>query len=34
VAAELAFERSGPERIYSSIVLLDRWIAYLRVALP
>jgi alkylation response protein AidB-like acyl-CoA dehydrogenase len=30
VAAELAFERSGPERIYSSIVLLDRWIAYLR----
>ena len=24
VTAELAFERSGPERIYSSIVLLDR----------
>jgi len=28
--AELAFERSGPERIYSSIVLLDAWIAHLR----
>lgn len=30
VTAELAFERSGPERIYSSIVLLDRWIEWLR----
>ena len=30
VTAELAFERSGPERIYSSIVLLDAWLAYLR----
>lgn len=30
VNAELAFERSGPERIYSSIVLLERWIACLR----
>jgi len=30
VTAELAFERSGPERIYSSIVLLDRWIQCLR----
>jgi alkylation response protein AidB-like acyl-CoA dehydrogenase len=30
VTAELAFERSGPERIYSSIVLLDRWIEVLR----
>lgn len=30
--AELAFERSGPERIYSSIVLLDRWIRYLQGA--
>jgi len=30
VTAELAFERSGPERIYSSIVLLDCWIAWLR----
>ncbi|WP_322012415.1 acyl-CoA dehydrogenase family protein [Paraburkholderia sp. J12] len=30
VNAELAFERSGPERIYSSIVLLDRWIDTLR----
>ncbi|WP_171963315.1 acyl-CoA dehydrogenase family protein [Bordetella trematum] len=29
VTAELAFERSGPERIYSSIVLLDRWMASL-----
>ena len=30
VTAELAFERSGPERLYSSIVLLDQWIACLR----
>lgn len=30
VNAELAFERSGPERIYSSIVLLEHWIAMLR----
>ena len=30
VNAELAFERSGPERIYSSIVLLEPWIALLR----
>lgn len=30
VTAELAFERSGPERIYSSVVLLDTWIAHLR----
>ena len=30
VTAELAFERSGPERILSSIVLLDEWIAWLR----
>ncbi len=30
VTAELAFERSGPERIYSSIVLLDLWISELR----
>ena len=29
VNAELAFERSGPERIYSSICLLDAWIAHL-----
>ncbi len=28
VTAELAFERSGPERIYSSVVLLDAWIAH------
>lgn len=31
VNAELAFERSGPERIYSSIALLDCWIQALRV---
>jgi alkylation response protein AidB-like acyl-CoA dehydrogenase len=30
VAAELAFERSGPERIYSSVVLIDAWLAHIR----
>jgi len=30
VTAELAFERSGPERIYSSVVLLDAWVAHLQ----
>lgn len=30
--AELAFERSGPERIYSSVVLLDAWVRHLRTA--
>lgn len=30
VNAELAFERSGPERIYSANVLLDCWIEHLR----
>lgn len=30
VTAELAFERSGPERIYSSLVLLDAWAEHLR----
>lgn len=30
VTTELAFERSGPERIYSSVVLLDAWIEHLR----
>ncbi|MFL9900558.1 acyl-CoA dehydrogenase family protein [Paraburkholderia fungorum] len=30
VTAELAFERSGPERIYSSIVVLNEWAAWLR----
>jgi len=30
VVAELAFERSGPERIYSSVVLLDAWVAHLQ----
>jgi len=29
VTAELAFERSGPERIYSSVVLLDAWVRHL-----
>ena len=30
VNAELAFERSGPERLYSSVVLLDTWMLSLR----
>jgi alkylation response protein AidB-like acyl-CoA dehydrogenase len=30
VNAELAFERSGPERLYSSIVLLEQWLDWLR----
>jgi alkylation response protein AidB-like acyl-CoA dehydrogenase len=30
VTAELAFERSGPERIYSSVVLLDAWVQHLQ----
>lgn len=30
VNAELAFERSGPERLYSSIALADCWLAWLR----
>ncbi|MFD2577644.1 hypothetical protein ACFSTD_01330 [Novosphingobium colocasiae] len=30
VTAELAFERSGPERIYSSIILLDAWVRHLQ----
>lgn len=30
VTAELAFERSGPERIYSSIILLDAWTRHLQ----
>jgi alkylation response protein AidB-like acyl-CoA dehydrogenase len=32
VVAELAFERSGPERIYSSVVLLDAWIRHMQTA--
>jgi alkylation response protein AidB-like acyl-CoA dehydrogenase len=32
VNAELAFERSGPERLYSSIVLLDCWLRWLRAS--
>ena len=31
VTAELAFERSGPERIYASVVLLDEYLAHLRL---
>jgi alkylation response protein AidB-like acyl-CoA dehydrogenase len=30
VNAELAFERSGPERIHSSTVLVDAWLEYVR----
>jgi len=30
VTSELAYERSGPERIYSSVVLLDEWLGWLR----
>jgi alkylation response protein AidB-like acyl-CoA dehydrogenase len=30
VTAELAFERSGPERLFSSIVLFDEWLSYVR----
>ena len=30
MTAELAFERSGPERLYSSIVLFDQWLDYVR----
>ncbi|MDS1139127.1 acyl-CoA dehydrogenase family protein [Pusillimonas sp. SM2304] len=30
VNAELAFERSGPERLYSSMVLLETWLKYCR----
>jgi len=32
VTAELAFERSGPERIYSSVVLLEEWLLALKAA--
>ncbi len=32
VTAELAFERSGPERLYSSIVLFDQWLDYARLS--
>lgn len=30
VTAELAFERSGPERIYSSTLLVDQWLGHIR----
>ena len=32
VNAELAFERSGPERILSSMVLVDEWIRHLKTS--
>ncbi|NYT84125.1 acyl-CoA dehydrogenase family protein [Pollutimonas harenae] len=32
VNAELAFERSGPERLYSSMVLLESWLLHCRQA--
>lgn len=32
VNAELGFERSGPERIYSSLALFDAWLAHVRAA--
>jgi hypothetical protein len=32
VNAELAFERSGPERLYSSMVLLESWLLHCREA--
>ncbi|MGY6270448.1 acyl-CoA dehydrogenase family protein [Achromobacter denitrificans] len=34
VNAELAFERSGPERLYSSIALLECWLAHCRGHAP
>ncbi|MEK8051226.1 acyl-CoA dehydrogenase family protein [Ideonella sp. DXS22W] len=30
VTAELAYERSGPERLYSSMVLFDEWLHWVR----
>jgi hypothetical protein len=30
VMSELAYERSGPERIFSSIVLFDEWLSFIR----
>lgn len=30
VMTELAYERSGPERFYSSIILFDEWLSFLR----
>ena len=30
VTAELAYERSGPERLYSSVVLFNEWVEHLR----
>jgi alkylation response protein AidB-like acyl-CoA dehydrogenase len=32
VTAELAYERSGPERIFSSMVLFDEWLAWIRTS--
>jgi len=30
VLSELAYERSGPERIFSSVVLFDEWLSFVR----
>jgi hypothetical protein len=30
VTAELAYERSGPERLFSSIILFDQWLDFVR----
>ena len=32
VTAELSLERSGPERLFSSIILLDQWLDWLRAS--
>lgn len=32
VSAELAYERSGPERLYSSLVLFDQWLDFVRLS--
>jgi alkylation response protein AidB-like acyl-CoA dehydrogenase len=32
VTAELAFERSGPERFYTSMVLFDEWLDFVRTS--
>lgn len=34
VVAELAFERSGPERLYSSVILVDEWLKHARARTP
>jgi len=32
VTAELSLERSGPERLFSSIILLDQWLGWVRTS--